>query len=317
MNLLSPVRFRRAAFLASLFVLLPAALLIVVGVLVLVFQRESFDIAFGVLILCFCALLAGGAVWLVVTLRRSADLSRLQADFLSKVSHDFRTPLTSIRMFVETLREDRLQDPVRRERVLSLLGQETERLSLLIDRLLDFARMEAGKLQLKARTMDLAEVVHAVTGRFEARLTEPRVVLEIDVQPDVAPVHVDPDAMGEVLQNLLDNAFKYTGDDKRIVVQLAMEGREVALRVRDNGPGIARKDHRRIFEQFARLDDRLARATEGSGLGLAICTHIVTAHRGKIRVESEPGQGALFVVTLPAAPPPEPAADRAEAGAAG
>jgi len=78
-----------------------------------------------------------------------------------------------------------------------------------------------------------------------------------------------------------------------------MEGREVALSVRDNGPGVARKDHRRIFEQFARLDDRLARATEGSGLGLAICTHIVAAHRGKIRVESEPGQGALFVVTLP------------------
>lgn len=299
MNMLSPVRFRRAAFLAALFVLLPAALLIVVGVLVLVFQRESFDIAFGVLILCFCALLASGAVWLVITLRRSADLSRLQADFLSKVSHDFRTPLTSIRMFVETLREDRVQDPARKERVLMLLGQETERLSDLIDRLLDFARMEAGKLQLRLQTMDLADVVDQVAGRFESRLSDPQTHLSLQLDRSVPPVHIDPDAMGEVLQNLLDNAFKYTGDDKRISVLLGREGDNVMLAVRDNGPGIAGKDHRRIFEQFSRLDDRLSRATEGSGLGLAICLHIVTAHGGRIRVDSETGQGATFVVTLP------------------
>jgi len=292
--------YRRAAFLASLFLLMPAVLLIVVGILVLAFQRAAIDITFGVLILCFCAFLLAGTFQLTWTLKREADVARLQNDFLSKVSHDFRTPLTSIRMFVETLREGRLQDEVRRERVLSLLSQETERLNQLINRLLEFARFEAGKMRYDLRPVAPGDVVRGVLERFEPRTLAPGVDLSLAIESDVPRVRADQDALGEAVQNLVDNAFKYTGSEKRILVRVAREGKEVAISVADNGPGIARSEHRRIFDRFYRADNRLQRATEGSGLGLAITRHIIVAHGGRIRVESEPRNGATFILFLPA-----------------
>lgn len=292
--------YRRAAFLASLFLLMPAVLLIVVGILVLAFQRAAIDITFGVLILCFCAFLLAGTFQLTLTLKREADVARLQNDFLSKVSHDFRTPLTSIRMFVETLREGRLQDEVRRERVLSLLSQETERLNQLINRLLEFARFEAGKMRYELTPLAPGDVVRSVMERFEARTLAPGVELTVDIEPDLPQVRADAEALGEALQNLVDNAFKYTGSEKRIAVRVAREGKDVAISVADNGPGIPRSEHRRIFDRFYRADNRLQRATEGSGLGLAITRHIIVAHGGRIRVESEPKNGARFILILPA-----------------
>jgi len=303
------MRYRRTAFLASVFLVLPAVVLIVVGILVLAYRRASFDTAFGVLILTFCALLLGAAATLAVIAKRSADLSRLQADFLGKVSHDFRTPLTSIRLFVETLREGRV-DPARRDRLIALLGQETERLSTMIDRLLDFARLEAGKMRYDPRPTALGPLVEEVVARFEPRTIGPEVELSCMVDPAASPAFADPDAIAAVVENLIDNAFKYTGPHKRIGVTVRpgapspMAGPTVEIAVHDNGPGIARSEHRRIFEQFYRVDDRLARATEGSGLGLAISQHIVHAHGGRIRVDSAPRQGATFVVTLPAATAP-------------
>lgn len=298
-------RSRRTAFLASVFLLVPAAVLTVVGILVLVYYREGFDIAFGVLILTFCVQLLAGTAWLVMALKRSADLSALQLDFLSKVSHDFRTPLTSIRMFVETLREQRLEDPVRRERVLALLAQETERLSSMIDRLLDFARLEAGKMRYDFKDLDAGELVQAVVSRFEARVVGD-VELTVDIAPDLPKVSADRDALQEVVQNLLDNAFKYTGPQKRLQVRVSLvhnRGRsEVQIAVTDNGPGIALKDQLRVFELFYRADDRLSRTTEGSGLGLAIAKHVISDHNGRIRVDSAPGRGSTFTVDLPAQP---------------
>lgn len=303
------MRHRRTAFLASLFLLTPATVLIVIGILVLVYQRASFDIAFGVLILSFCVLLLAGTLILVLTARRAADLSRLQADFLSKVSHDFRTPLTSIRMFVETLREGRIEDLQRRQRLLDLLGQETERLSTMIDRLLDFARLEAGKMHYNRQPTDVGALVQAVVDRFEPRAHTPDINLTCTIETDLPQAAVDGEAISEVVQSLIDNAFKYTGPHKQIGVDVRRAAKglstraadEIEIAVADNGPGIARSEHRRIFEQFYRVDDRLARATEGSGLGLAISQHIVTAHGGKIRVDSTQARGARFVVALPIA----------------
>ena len=290
---------KRWQFLVSVFALVPSVLLIVVGILILVSRRAAIDVTFGVLILVFCALLLAGTILLVVTLGRQADVSRLQADFLSKVSHDFRTPLTSIRMFVETLRENRIEDPERRERILALLSQETGRLSTLIDRLLEFARLESGQLRYIPKSMDIRDVVETVVARFEPRTVGADVQLTTEIAGDLPLLLADSDALEEVVQNLLDNAFKYTGAEKRIAVDVRRAGRDVELSVSDNGPGIARADQNRIFDSFYRVDDRLSRATEGSGLGLALTRHIVHAHGGKIRVESEPGKGARFVVALP------------------
>lgn len=291
---------KRWQFLASVFALVPLVVLIVVGILILVSQRAAIDVTFGVLILVFCALLLAGTVLLVVALGRQADVARLQADFLSKVSHDFRTPLTSIRMFVETLRENRVEDGARRERILSLLAQETERLSTLIDRLLEFARLESGQLRFVPKPVDLGEVVRSVVARFEPRTLQGDVQLTATVAPSLPLLLADADALAEIVQNLLDNAFKYTGPHKRIAVEVKGVGRDVELAVTDNGPGVARVDQNRIFDSFYRVDDRLSRATEGAGLGLALTRHIVHAHGGRIRVESDPGAGARFVVVLPA-----------------
>ncbi len=290
---------KRWQFLVSVFALVPSVLLIVVGILILVSRRAAIDVTFGVLILVFCALLLAGTILLVVTLGRQADVSRLQADFLSKVSHDFRTPLTSIRMFVETLRENRIEDPERRERILTLLSQETGRLSTLIDRLLEFARLESGQLRYVPKAVDIREIVETVVARFEPRTVGGDVQLTTVIADGLPLLRADSDALEEVVQNLLDNAFKYTGAQKRIVVDVRRAGRDVEIAVSDNGPGIARADQNRIFDSFYRVDDRLSRATEGSGLGLALTRHIVHAHGGKIRVESEPGKGAQFVVVLP------------------
>ncbi len=290
---------KRWQFFVSVFALVPSVLLIVVGILILVSRRAAIDVTFGVLILVFCALLLAGTILLVVTLGRQADVSRLQADFLSKVSHDFRTPLTSIRMFVETLRENRIEDPERRERILTLLSQETGRLSTLIDRLLEFARLESGQLRYVPKAVDIREIVETVVARFEPRTVGADVQLTTVIADGLPLLRADSDALEEVVQNLLDNAFKYTGAQKRIVVDVRRAGRDVEIAVSDNGPGIARADQNRIFDSFYRVDDRLSRATEGSGLGLALTRHIVHAHGGKIRVESEPGKGAQFVVVLP------------------
>ena len=295
---------KRWQFLVSVFALVPSVVMIVVGILILVSRRASFDVTFGVLILVFCALLLAGTILLVVALGRQADVSRLQADFLSKVSHDFRTPLTSIRMFVETLREGRIENPAQRERILTLLSQETGRLSTLIDRLLEFARLESGQLRYIPKPVDVGEIVASVVARFEPRTLDGQTVLTTEIAEDLPLVLADADALAEAVQNVLDNAFKYTGAEKHIAVDVRRAGRDVEIAVSDNGPGIARADQNRIFDSFYRVDDRLSRATEGSGLGLALTRRMVQAHGGKIRVESEPGKGARFVVTLPPIKPP-------------
>jgi len=294
-------RYRRIAFLGSVFVLAPAVLLIVVGILVLTFQRTAADITFGVLILCFCATLMAGTIILVAALKRQWDIARLQSDFVSKVSHDFRTPLTSIRMFVETLSEGRIADVAQRDRVLARLGEETERLSRHIDRLLEFARLEAGRMRFDVRAEPLEPIVRATVARFEPRILGQDAEIGVELPADLPLVRADTEGLADVIENLLDNAFKYTGPVKRIAIRARMARRRVELLVEDNGPGVQRRDQRRIFERFYRVDDRLSRATEGSGLGLAICKHIVANLGGNIRVESRSEGGARFIVSLRAA----------------
>ena len=294
---------RRLVFSVTAFVVIPTLLLLSVGVLVLVFGSATQDYVFGALILGLVLTMIAGIMAALVYIRREASLAKLQTEFVSKVSHDLRTPLTSIRMFVETLQLGRARDPDNRQQCLDVLAQETGRLSTMIDRLLGWARMEAGKRVYSLERHRVATVVDAAMAAFESqRITHP-VELERHVPHDLPEVMIDHSAMLEALLNLLHNAHRYTGQDKRIAVRCEAVARPagVVIAVQDNGPGISKRHHRRIFEKFYRAEDPLNRDLQGSGLGLAIVQHIVRGHGGSVSVDSEVGRGSVFRIVLPAA----------------
>lgn len=295
------MRFRRHIWLASIFLLIPVVALVVVGILVLVFQRATVDITFGILILIFCVSLLVGAIVLVVSLKRATDLSQLQLDFLSKVSHEFRTPLTSIRLFTQTLMEPRPLTDEQRRQCLSMLDHESERLSTMIGRLLDFGRMEAGKMVYHRQPESVDAVIDAALRAFEPIRLREQVSLATSVAPDLPPILADRAMLSQAVLNLLQNAAKYGGDGREIDLTCRAEDGRVALSVADKGPGIPRRERRRIFERFYRIDDRLDRKQEGSGLGLAIVRHVVQAHGGTVVVRNRPDGGAEFSILLPTA----------------
>ena len=295
------MRLRRSMWLASLFVIIPVVALVVVGVLVLVFQRATVDITFGVLILAFCVVVLVGAIWLVFSLKRAADLSQLQLDFLSKVSHEFKTPLTSIRMFSQTLLEPRPLTDEQRRTCLTMLDQESERLSTMISRLLDFGRMEAGSLVYHRQPESVGAVVEAALRAFEPIRLREHVALATSLPKDLPLILADRAMLSQALLNLLQNAAKYGGEARQIDLVCRADNGRVELAVADKGPGIPRRERRRIFERFYRIDDRLDRKQEGSGLGLAIVRHVVQAHGGQVTVRNRPGGGAEFSILLPTA----------------
>ncbi len=295
------MKLRRVIPLVVTFVFIPAALMLTVGILILVYGSVARDYLFGGLILALVATTVAGTAAVLSVLYREAQVARLQTDFVNKVSHDLRTPLTSIRMFVETLQLGRLQDPTRQSEALEIIADETARLSALINRLLDWARMESGRRSYNLRRHGVEGIVDTALQAFELQRLSGDVQVTRTVEAGLPEVWADPQALAEALLNLLNNAHKYTGPQKRITVTARRLDGGVALTVADNGPGIARREQKRIFDKFYRAEDPLSRQIEGTGLGLAMVKHIVGAHGGKVAVESELGKGAAFTITLPVA----------------
>lgn len=247
-------------------------------------------------------LLVGAVVSGVWALGRAvvqqARLSRLQTDFVSNVSHELRTPLTSIRMFIETLQSGRVTDPEKVRECLEIIATESDRLTRKIERVLTWARMEAGRHVYDMEPRRPAELVVRALAAFRATDLAGETHLEVEVPRDLPPVLADADAIAEALLNLMSNARKYGGDGVHIKVSGHVDGRWVVLAVSDDGPGIPLPDRSRVFEKFYRADSLLSRRTQGSGLGLAIVRAIVLAHKGKVEVDSEGGRGARFTIRL-------------------
>jgi two-component system phosphate regulon sensor histidine kinase PhoR len=266
------------------------------------FLEERINLLFGILTVSFVSVVITGIVLVLVFVRREANLSELQADFVSKVSHELRTPLTAIRLFSETLQRPDA-DRATREKCSTLLVAESERLTKLIERLLDWGRMEAGRKIYELRRERVADIIEDATRAYGTHL-ELRGDLDfaVEVAPGIPDVLVDRGAMVDAIVNLLSNAQKYGGAPPRVRLRVEASGEEVRIAVTDNGSGIPHPEHRRIFEKFYRIDDRLSRAKEGSGLGLAIVKHVARAHRARVSVDSTEGSGSTFTIALSAAP---------------
>ncbi len=282
-------------------------------------------VVYIVLLVVFLVTLIVGVVITARLIWQETRLSRLKTDFVSHMSHELRTPLTSIRLFIETLKLGRAESPEEQQECLVLLAKETERLSEMIERVLGYARLKAGRRLFQQNDVPVPDIIDDALDAFRAHtLAAPMtggLELRTEIDADLPRVYVDREAVVEALVNLVGNAWKYTGAEKRIVVFArraqpgaagAIAGRRgrVVVGVTDNGPGLPKHEHQRIFERFYQARSLLSGKTAGSGLGLAITKAIVEGQGGRIGVESEPGHGSTFWIELRPAKNKTPTVDR-------
>jgi signal transduction histidine kinase len=230
---------------------------------------------------------------------REVKLAEAKSSFVSNVSHELKTPLALIRLFAESLELGRIKSPEQANQYYRIIGSESRRLTQLINNILDFSRIEAGRKQYEFAEHQVAEVVEDVLGSYQYQIANSGFELSTDIRRDLPPAVIDRDAVSQALLNLLDNAVKYSDLAKKISVRLDKRDGCASIEVADSGIGIPRSEHRKIFEKFYRVNAGLVHNTKGSGLGLAVVKHIAEAHGGKVLVESAPGEGSRFTLLIP------------------
>ncbi|MCZ6746120.1 MAG: HAMP domain-containing sensor histidine kinase, partial [Acidobacteria bacterium] len=251
-------------------------------------------------------MLLGGLVVALRAVARESKLNQMKSDFVSNVSHELRTPLASIRVFSEFLRLGRARDAGKVVEYGEYIETESRRLTLLINNLLDFAKIESGSKTYEFVSGDLEVVLAECLRTFAVRLSHGGREIRYDKPREtLPPVRMDADALVQAFCNILENADKYSKNSAPIHVTLKAHKGEVIVGVRDEGVGIARTEQKRIFERFHRVSTGLVHEVKGTGLGLAIVKHVVDAHGGRVTVRSEAGKGSTFAIHLPALDPEE------------
>jgi signal transduction histidine kinase len=243
-------------------------------------------------------LMGGGMIFAYRNVARELALAKLKSDFVSNVSHELRTPLSLIRLYAETLELGRISTGKHQE-YYEIIRKESERLSALINNILDFSRIEAGKKEYSFRETDMADLVRSTLDSYRFEIEQNGFEFEQKIDSNLPPLRVDREAIARSLLNLVNNAVKYSAAEKYLGVHLYQRNGDVNLEVVDRGIGIPAKEHLKIFEKFYRVGDPLVHNTKGSGLGLSLVRHIVQAHGGMVAVESAPGRGSKFIITLP------------------
>jgi signal transduction histidine kinase len=250
----------------------------------------------------FIDLVLGAGLFLVYfNVRRELNLSRLKSDFVANVSHELKTPLALIRLFAETLEMGRVGRPEKARDYYRIINKESQRLTQLINNILDFSRIEAGRKEYRFAPVSLPRVVDEVLEAYGFPMEQQGFALEVKIADDLPEVEADAEALAQALINLVNNAIKYSRDEKRIEVEVKAEGEQVRISVTDHGIGIPKAEQAKIFEKFFRGEDSLVHETKGSGLGLSLVRHIVEAHGGSVEVDSAPGRGSTFTLVLPVA----------------
>jgi signal transduction histidine kinase len=230
---------------------------------------------------------------------RQIRLNKMKNDFIATVSHELKTPLSSMRVLVDTLLEGNIKDETQTEEYLRLTAKENERLSRMIDSFLTFSRMERNKKVFDIIPVNPAAIANDAAEAVRTKYTAHNCQFAVDIAENLPQIQADHDAMVTVIVHLLDNACKYTGDQKQITLRVFPEKDCVCFAVSDNGIGIARRHIRKIFDSFYQVDNSLARKAEGCGLGLSIVKFIIDAHKAKISVDSKLGKGSVFMVRIP------------------
>jgi signal transduction histidine kinase len=268
-------------------------------------SAQTLRLTLGLLVTVLVLAIGVGS-WLIVSdLSRQLTLTRQKADFVSNVSHELKTPLTSIRMFSELLAEGRVADPAKQRSYLGIIAAETARLTRLINNVLDFARLERGEKKYQFQPCDVVRVVRETLESYRPNLEAGGFRLECALPESPAMVQGDRDALAQVLVNLLSNAEKYSNSHKEISVQVVVQPqpvRYIEVQVLDRGQGVPAGCEEKIFEKFYRAQDSLSSGIQGSGLGLTLARQIARAHGGEVIFERREGGGSIFSLRLPGLP---------------
>lgn len=234
-------------------------------------------------------------VWILYrNIRNEVRLAQMKSDFVSNVSHELRTPLSLIRMFSETLEFDRIKSEKKKKEYYQIISQETERLSHLINNILDFSKMEAGQKQYHLQPVDLNSIVQKALTLYKFHLENQGFNLEANLLEQELLIKADQEAVSEAIINLLDNAVKYSKKEKYIRIETGKDKNYIFLEVADQGIGISHEDQKKIFDKFYRVSSGLVHNTKGSGLGLTLIKYIMDKHNGSVNVISELGKGSRF-----------------------
>jgi len=257
-------------------------------------QIMMFMTAFALLL----AIIAAGSVATWRLIRRESEMARLKSDFVANVSHDLKTPLSVIRMFGETLDMGRVPEKARQE-YYRVIVRESERLSRLIDNVLDFSRIEGGRRRYDLVPAPVEPLVRDTLETFAYPLAQQGFKVEVTIAPTLGEVRMDAEAVGQALANLVDNAMKYSTDDRAIAIDARVEAGRLAIAVTDRGIGIPVAEQARVFDKFYRVGRSDTQGRRGSGVGLALVRHVAEAHGGTVTVDSAPGRGSTFTLWLP------------------
>lgn len=263
-------------------------------------QRQVLSITMLVFV---AVLLAFGSYITVRIVRRELEIGRLRADFVSTVSHEFRSPLSGIRHLGELLLDGRVAVPEKQRDYFRMIVQESDRLARLVENILDFSRMEEGRKEYRFGPLDPSPWLRTLVADFVTEISPNGVAVEASIPDGLPGILADGEALGSAVRNLLDNAVKYSPGQKTVWLDAETEDGAVKISVRDKGVGISDNDRKRIFDRFYRAGGEISKRVKGAGLGLSLVKHIVTAHGGSVECASRLGQGSTFTIRLPVVRP--------------
>ena len=249
--------------------------------------------------LLIAGILIFGLILTVRIVTHELELAKMKSDFVSTISHEFKSPLTSIRQLAEMLQTGRVPSEERRQKYYDTLLEQSERLSLLTDNVLNFAKIEEGRKEFEFEKTDIVALLKEIVSAVQDRVSHEDFEIQLKIEKSLPSIMADSAAISQSITNLIDNAIKFSGKAKKIVVKSFTEDLYLVISVQDFGIGIKKEELGKVFDRFYRGGDELTRTVKGSGLGLTLVKQIVEAHRGKVHVESEPGQGSTFSMKLP------------------